>query len=166
MGGELTTDLARKLRRQAGEPERRMWAILHPLRQQGYNFRRQALIGTYYVDFACRQPAIVLEVDGDTHATELAQANDALRDDYLRGRGFQVLRFWNNDVMKNPDGVYRVITDTLADLAPPTPALPARGREAAGDAIVDPATDSISTSPLAGEVGRGGDTGSNPREAR
>ncbi len=132
-GGEVSTELARKLRRQAGEPERRMWALLHPLRREGYNFRRQALIGTYYVDFASRQPALAIEVDGETHATDRAQSNDAVRDEYFRGRGFQVLRFWNDDVMRNPDGVYRVITDALALMAPPTPSLPARGRESAGD---------------------------------
>ena len=60
----MSTDLARKLRRDPPEPERRMWAILFPLRRQGYNFRRQAQIGAYYADFACRHPAMVIEVDG------------------------------------------------------------------------------------------------------
>lgn len=128
----MVTELSRKLRQNPPEPERRMWALLHPFRRQGYNFRRQVLLGTYYVDFACHHPAVAIEVDGETHATPLAVANDATRDDYLRGRGYRVLRFWNTDVTDNPGGVQQVIAATLAELAPPTPALPARGRERAG----------------------------------
>jgi very-short-patch-repair endonuclease len=69
-----------------------MWAVLRPLREQGFHFRRQVLIGTYYADFACRRPAVVIEVDGATHGGDIAQSNDATRDDYFRGRGFRVLR--------------------------------------------------------------------------
>ena len=98
-----------------------MWRILHPFRQEGYHFRRQVEIGTYYVEFACHSPALVIEVDGDTHAVEPQQANDAVRDDYLRGRGYCVLRFWNNDVMDNPEGVYMTVAAELARVAaPPT----------------------------------------------
>jgi very-short-patch-repair endonuclease len=103
-----------------------MWRLLHPFRQRGVHFRRQVLIGSYYVDFACLSPGLVIEVDGDTHGTDMAKGNDAVRDDYLRGRGFLILRFWNNDVMRSPDGVYTVIEDALAErsarVAPPTPA--------------------------------------------
>ena len=130
----MSTELARKLRRNPPEPERRMWAILFPLRSQGYNFRRQAQIGAYYADFACRHPAIVIEVDGETHTTDLAQTNDATRDDYFAGRGYRVLRFWNNDVMENAEGVYLTIAAALAEIssvaAPPTlDPSPRRGRE-------------------------------------
>ena len=101
-----------------------MWRILHPIRQAGVNFRRQVLIGPYYADFACRDPAVVIEVDGATHAQAVAANNDATRDDYFRGRGFRVLRFWNNDVMGNPEGVFDVISRALDELssqvAPPT----------------------------------------------
>ncbi|CAN7530259.1 DUF559 domain-containing protein [Devosia sp. LjRoot16] len=130
----MSTELAQKLRRNPPEPERRMWAILFPLRSQGYNFRRQAQIGAYYADFACRHPAIVIEVDGETHTTDLAQTNDATRDDYFAGRGYRVLRFWNNDVMENAEGVYLTIAAALAEIssvaAPPTlDPSPRRGRE-------------------------------------
>jgi very-short-patch-repair endonuclease len=124
VGGAVNTELSKKLRRQFGEPERAMWRILHPLRQQGYHFRRQVEIGTYFVDFACHRPATVIEVDGETHASDLAKSNDAVRDDYLQGRGYRVLRFWNNEVTGNPEGVYHVIerclTERLSELAPPT----------------------------------------------
>jgi very-short-patch-repair endonuclease len=102
-----------------------MWRILFSLRRSGFNFRRQVLIGDYYVDFACHRPAIVIEIDGDTHADDRAQSNDAVRDDYLSGRGYRVLRFWNNDVMHNADGVYAVIAEALdggsRSAAPPSP---------------------------------------------
>ena len=143
MGDDLNTELARRLRREASPPERVMWAILQPFREQGFHFRRQVLIGTYYADFACRRPAIVIEVDGATHGTDLAQSSDATRDDYFRGRGFRVLRFWNNDVMQNANGVFLAVKAVLDEasrrVAPPTRAslgrsapssatLPARGR--------------------------------------
>jgi very-short-patch-repair endonuclease len=118
VGGDLSTELARKLRRKASPPEQAMWRVLHPFRQEGYNFRRQVEIGTYYVDFACHRPALVIEVDGGTHTVEPQQTNDAVRDDYLKGRGYRVLRFWNNDVMGNPEGVYLAIAAELADLSP------------------------------------------------
>ena len=139
MGGAVSTDLARKLRRAAGQPERRVWAILHPFRREGYNFRRQVEIGTYYADFACRHPALVIEIDGESHAGIQAQSNDAVRDDYFAGRGYRVLRFWNNDVMTNPEGVYLAIAAALAEIssasAPPTlDPSPHRGRESTAGA--------------------------------
>ena len=131
VGGGLSTELARKLRREPPEPERAMWRILFSLRRSGVNFRRQVQIGDYYVDFACHQPAVVIEVDGDTHAGDRAQSSDSVRDDYLSGRGYRVLRFWNNDVMDNPDGVYSTIVAALDKISvpadPPTPDPSPRG---------------------------------------
>ena len=102
-----------------------MWSVLYHFRQQGFRFRRQVQLGDYYADFVCLAPALVIEVDGDTHSGALAETNDAVRDDYFRSRGFRVLRFWNNDVMQSPDGVYAVIAGALAEgsdeVAPPTP---------------------------------------------
>jgi very-short-patch-repair endonuclease len=124
VGGAVNKELARKLRRQFSYPEQAMWRVLYPLRQQGSHFRRQVEIGTYFVDFACHRPAVVIEVDGLTHATEIAASNDATRDDYLAGRGYRVLRFWNNEVNENPEGVYQVIEscvkERLERLARPT----------------------------------------------
>jgi very-short-patch-repair endonuclease len=121
----LATDLSRKLRAKSSPPERAMWSILRPFRDAGHHFRRQVQLGAYYVDFVSLSHSLVIEVDGDTHGTDLAQGNDAVRDDYLKGRGFRVLRFWNNEVMTNPDGVYLVVERVLAErseaVAPPTP---------------------------------------------
>ncbi|MBK8083543.1 MAG: endonuclease domain-containing protein [Devosia sp.] len=153
----MSTEFARKLRRNPPEPERHMWAILHSLRRQGYHFRRQAPIGSYYADFACRHPALVIEVDGETHATNLAQGNDATRDDYFVGRGYRVLRFWNNEVMENAEGVFTVIAAALAEIsqrtAPPTlDPSPQRGRESTASPGADPAVASL---PLRGDQGWG-----------
>lgn len=127
----MSTELARKLRQQLSPPERAMWRILHQFRQEGWHFRRQLLIGTYYADFACRQPALVIEVDGQSHDSHLAQANDAARDDYFRSRGFRVLRFSNSDVVSKREGVYLAIEAALSTLS-----LPPRGEGSAarGDA--------------------------------
>jgi very-short-patch-repair endonuclease len=113
----LSTELSRKLRHKATPPERAMWAILRDLRRNGVHFRRQVHIGSYYADFACHQPGLVIEVDGGTHGTDVAQSNDASRDDYFRGRGYRVLRFWNGDVLRNPSGVLRVVEDELTQIS-------------------------------------------------
>jgi len=80
----------------------------------GLKFRRQHPIGPYYADFACLHARLVIEVDGSTHGTDVAQHNDALRDDYLRSRGFIVLRFVSGDVTDNEAGVGEAILSALA----------------------------------------------------
>lgn len=98
-------------------PERAMWRLLAEFRRRGFNFRRQVHLGAYYADFACHDPSIVIEVDGATHGHDLAQSNDAVRDDYFRGRGYRVLRFWNGDVLRNPEGVFLAIEAELASIS-------------------------------------------------
>ena len=124
VGGWMAKDLARKLRRNATYAEMDFWRLTYSLRQAGWTFRRQHQIGSYYVDFACLRAALVVEIDGDTHFTDPAQANDAVRDDYLRGRGFTVLRFTNAEVMGNPEGVFGAVSaflDALPSSPPPQP---------------------------------------------
>jgi very-short-patch-repair endonuclease len=116
----MSIELARKLRKISSPPERAMWNILRQLRQQGHHFRRQVQLGPYYVDYANLEEAMVIEVDGATHTTDEAIEADAVRDAYLRSRGFEVLRFSNSDVVHNPAGVFDVMVLTLARLATPT----------------------------------------------
>ena len=85
------------------------------------HFRRQATIGPYYVDFACHTNRLVIELDGGQHASGVQAGRDVERDAFLRSNGYRVLRFWNNDVMQNVEGVLTVIADALASAAPPTP---------------------------------------------
>ena len=90
-------------------------------RFEGYKFKRQVPVGPYVVDFACVGRKLVVDVDGGQHAENL---RDKARDDYLRARGFRVLRFWNNDVLTNTQGVLEMIFSALEQ--PPLPARCAR----------------------------------------
>ena len=166
--------LARTLRANSSQLERRTWRLLHTFRTGGYHFRKQSPIGPYVADFACHHAKLVIEMDGETHFTDDGLRHDACCDAFLRSQGYTVLRFTNHEVATNPDGVFEVIAAALADrpLSPraghPLPNPPHKGEGAApsGDAAPEPHLQpdvaSISpqppedTSPLVGEVGRGG----------
>ena len=113
-GGPLMTGRARDLRRNMTEVERVLW---HGLRrsQLGWRFRRQHPIPPYIVDFACLEAKLVVEADGGQHS--LAGEHQR-RDDDLRSWGWQVLRFWNNDILENRAGVLQTIAAAL-DRGPP-----------------------------------------------
>jgi very-short-patch-repair endonuclease len=105
-----------------------MWRILWPMRMAGYHFRKQVELGPYYVGFACHQAGLVIEIDGETHFHEIALANDETRDEYLTARGFKVLRFTNEQVLKYHEGVFDLVaaalgydSDTLPASSPPQP---------------------------------------------
>jgi very-short-patch-repair endonuclease len=106
-------EVARRLRRDQTPAERRFWTLVRTLREQGWHFRRQATIGNYVVDFACKSAGLVFEIDGDTHYVADAAQKDAVRTAYLQGRGYRVVRFTNADVVDNPDGVYLVVEGLL-----------------------------------------------------
>ncbi len=91
---------------------------------EGLKFRRQQPIDNYIVDFVCFENHIVIEVDGGQHATE--KEKDIERDIYLRRQGFKVLRFWNNEVLQNTNGVLAVIRENCLS-HPPTFILPRKG---------------------------------------
>jgi very-short-patch-repair endonuclease len=98
-----------------------MWRRLRELAPAGSHLRRQATIGSYIVDFACHSKRIVIELDGGQHGEDQQVRRDKQRDDFLNANGYRVLRFWNNDVMQNLDGVMRVISQAFDNDAPPTP---------------------------------------------
>jgi very-short-patch-repair endonuclease len=104
------------------DAERKLWARLRDLPSPKSHFRRQATIGPYFVDFACHRSRLVIELDGGQHAHGMQRQRDAERDRVLSRNGYRVLRFWNNDVMQNVEGVLSVIADALdTGSAPPTP---------------------------------------------
>jgi very-short-patch-repair endonuclease len=103
------TTLSRKLRKEQTEAERMLWAKLKGYQLAGLKFRRQEPIGTYIVDFVCFEKKIVIEVDGGQHGTESIRQKDAERTLWLEGEGFRILRFWNNDVLTNMEGVLEII---------------------------------------------------------
>jgi very-short-patch-repair endonuclease len=120
---------AREMRNDPTLAERRLWAILHSLRQQGYHFRRQVQIGPYYADIACHDARLIIEVDGATHSTDEEISYDQRRERYLRSRGFRTLRLWNSDIAANSSGVGEAILNALNGIEPlaPTPDPSPRG---------------------------------------
>ena len=102
---------ARQLRKDSTEAERLLWTRVRTSRLDGHKFRRQQPIGPYIVDFVCFEAKLVLELDGGQHVQ--AETTDRARDTWLRAQGFRVLRFWNNDVMENLDGVLARIMENL-----------------------------------------------------
>ncbi|MBJ3785909.1 endonuclease domain-containing protein [Devosia sediminis] len=122
MLGDMCVDRARHLRRNMPIPEAKLWNALRLLRAQGYHFRRQVEIGRrYYVDFCCHASGLVIEVDGDTHFAGNAPARDRVRDAFLNGEGYRVLRVPNGEVMHNLEGVMTLVLHTLASPAHPSP---------------------------------------------
>jgi very-short-patch-repair endonuclease len=90
--------------------ERRLWYRLRDRRLAGWKFRRQVPIGPWVVDFLCKEKSVVVEVDGGQHN---ASERDRRRDAALARQGYRVLRFWNSDVLRNPEGVLTVILSVL-----------------------------------------------------
>jgi very-short-patch-repair endonuclease len=120
-------DTARKLRRHQTDAERTLWFRLRDRRLAGLKFRRQMPIDPYVVDFCCEAARVIVEVDGGQHSTRTAE--DEARTAALEARGYLVLRFWNNDVLQNLDGVLAVIADTSRPAPPHPNPLPAGERE-------------------------------------
>lgn len=103
--------LARRLRKTATEAEIRLWSRLRHKQVDGFRFRRQQPIGPYIADFYCSEASLVIEVDGGQHGPD--EASDSARDQWLKARGYRVLRFWNNEVLANTDGVVSAIRTAL-----------------------------------------------------
>jgi very-short-patch-repair endonuclease len=119
-----TPDNAQALRRSMTDAERTLWGSLRSRQLVGAKFRRQVPIGAYVADFLCYEARLVIEVDGGQHAESV---RDQHRDRWFNDNGFRVLRFWNNEVLGNLEGVLTVIPAELGG-APPHPARASRGR--------------------------------------
>ena len=117
MPGRLTP-VARTFRRNATSAERRLWLGLRRKQVAGFRFRRQVIFGDFIADFACFDGRLVVEVDGATHSTDEEIARDRARSAALTAMGFSVLRFTNNDVFRNLDGVLETIWVRLTELRP------------------------------------------------
>ena len=115
--------IVKALRKNLTDSERKLWGHLRARQLEGLKFRRQEPIGSYVVDFVCFEKRLVIEVDGGQHAQE--QNKDAVRDGWLREQGFRVLRFWDNEVMANIEGVLGSIRENIAPS--PSPSHPGRG---------------------------------------
>jgi very-short-patch-repair endonuclease len=111
---------ARQMRAAPTEAERRLWWHLrHRLAVQGTHFRRQVHLGHYIVDFASHNARLIIEVDGGQHDEQ--SGRDADRTRFLESQGYRVLRFWNNDILRNIDGVLQEIQSALTTTPTPNP---------------------------------------------
>ena len=101
---------SRSLRGALTPAESTLWRRIRNRQLGGYKFVRQEPLGRYYVDFACREQHLIVELDGGQHADRAA---DRQRDSDLSARGYRVIRVWNNEVMENLDGVLQVLLSEL-----------------------------------------------------
>ena len=106
------TETAKSLRTSSTDAERLLWSRLRTKQVCGCKFRRQEQIGRFIVDFVCYDRQLVIEADGGQHAQE--KEKDEERTAWLNSQGFTVLRFWNHEVLTNPDGVIETIMGYLA----------------------------------------------------
>jgi very-short-patch-repair endonuclease len=107
--GKAQTSRARTLRRADTEAEAHLWAALRAHRLGGWKWKRQLPFGPFFLDFACTEARLVVELDGGQHAEQLAY--DARRTAYLERAGWRVIRFWNSEVLTNRDGVCLTILE-------------------------------------------------------
>jgi very-short-patch-repair endonuclease len=124
---------ARELRRNSTPPEQLLWSALRE-KLPGYKWRRQMPVGPFFADFACFAEKLIVELDGGQHSKTAEY--DARRAAYLESQRYRVLRFWNDDVLSNTDGVLETIAQALSTspsrgvAAHPSPS--GRGKEAGG----------------------------------
>ncbi len=107
------TAKARELRCNLTPQEKILWNILKNRQFYGYRFLRQYIIGNYIVDFICKEKHIIIEIDGGQHNKEKDIVYDTKRTKYLNSKGYQVIRFWNNDIDNNIEGVYKILQQTF-----------------------------------------------------
>ena len=110
---------AKRLRRELTDAERKLWSVLRDRQLNGAKFRRQQPIGPFIADFVCQERRLIIEADGGQHTNSVS---DARRTSFLQSKGYRVLRFWNNEILTNLEGVAQVIT---SELSTPHPAQPA-----------------------------------------
>ena len=161
--------VARRLRRGGTVAECRLWAALRNRQVAGAKLRRQAPLGSFVVDFLCHEARLVIEVDGGQHA---GSVRDTARDALLAAKGWQVVRYWNHEVLGNLDGVLADIERLIAERraqAPLTPTLSPEGERESQRHPVLATSDAGVPSPHRGEgqgealVPSGDDTSREPR---
>ncbi len=120
MAGSVILGNAKTLRSHQTEAEQKLWYHLRAHRFMDLKFKRQKPIGSYIVDFVCMDWMLIVEIDGGQHSEQVEY--DQRRDAWLRSQGYIVLRFWNNDVMQQLEGVLEQIR--LAVIGEPSPPAP------------------------------------------
>jgi very-short-patch-repair endonuclease/Holliday junction resolvase-like predicted endonuclease len=118
-GSKRPTLRARALRANPTDAEKRLWRCLSARKVANTCFNRQHAVGPFICDFVARTPRLVIELDGGQHASSAGA--DQRRTFYLENQGYRVIRFWNNEVLANPEGVVAEIERVLADIPSPSP---------------------------------------------
>jgi very-short-patch-repair endonuclease len=108
----MSVPLARLLRQESTDTENKLWQLLRHRRLHGYRFRRQHPIGKFIADFACIKYHLIVEADGSQHAEN---KYDTKRTKWLENEGWRVIRFWNNEILTNADGVLEIILKELQE---------------------------------------------------
>lgn len=111
-------DNAKELRRTQTDAEKNLWYHLRAHRFMGRKFKRQKPMGRYVVDFVCLEEKLIIELDGGQHSESIEY--DQVRDSWLRSEGYTVLRFWNNEMMNEMEGVLERIRLALSPSPSPT----------------------------------------------
>jgi very-short-patch-repair endonuclease len=125
--GKIQRDRAKHLRRAMTRAETLLWRHLKANRLGGLGFRRQSPMGHYIADFVSHSCRLIVEVDGESHDFEERVRHDKRRDEWFLSRGYRVLRYTNEEVTKNLEGVVVAIALAAAQAAPPSLTLPRRG---------------------------------------
>jgi very-short-patch-repair endonuclease len=107
------------------DAEKRLWSQLRSKQLFGMKFHRQHPIGPFIVDFVCLEKKLVIEVDGGQHSK--GSDKDLKRDEWLASEGYKVLRYWNDDVLKETKSVLEDVLSKIGDHPPPTPPLKGGG---------------------------------------
>ncbi|MDB5331440.1 MAG: hypothetical protein JWP03_2591 [Phycisphaerales bacterium] len=107
---------AKELRESSTDAERKLWSLLRGRKLAGFKFRRQYPVGGYILDFYCIRANLALELDGGQHSQPDAVAYDLRRTQCLAELGVRVLRFWDHDVLKDPDAVTNTVFRVLSEV--------------------------------------------------
>ena len=107
--------IARNLRKNKTREEDILWQLLRNRQFMGLKFKRQFPIGNYIVDFVCEEKKLVIEIDGGQHNIPDNVRADEVRTNYINSKGYRVVRFWNNDINQNIEGVYETLLSMVRD---------------------------------------------------
>jgi len=117
---------ARQLRNNPTDAESALWRALSARKVAGVRFNRQVRIKPYFCDLVARTPKLIIEIDGGQHSDS---ARDARRTQFLEAKGYRIIRFWNNEVLGNLDGVVAEIERIIATIPSPTPSRKRKGSD-------------------------------------
>lgn len=114
---QRTKDFRRKLRSEMTQPEKLLWSKLRASQLDGFKFRRQQGIGDYIADFYCPRVKLVIEIDGESHYVDQGAEKDRVRDKFMTENAITIIRFTNNEINENLEGVLESICAKLQELA-------------------------------------------------